>query len=147
MDVIFYYNQSDSRAINKVLIPVEGEVFSGELREDINIMSPIVRFENSSILRYNYAYIPELQRYYEISSIDVYRDGIYDVSFAVDVLMSFRGHILQLTAIVDKQTMDSNGDEYIDDGSLVMDNVMFTQTYNFPDGFNDTPEYILITAG
>ena len=72
---------------------------------------------------------------------------MYDVSFTVDVLMSFRGHILQLPVIVDKQSMTDNGDEYIDDGSLVMDNVMFTTTYNFPDGFNDTPEYILITAG
>ena len=145
MDVIFYYNESDDRVINKTLI--EGETFQGEARDEVNIMEPIVRFESSEIMRYNYAYIPELQRYYKISSIDIYREGIYDVSFLVDVLMSFRGHILQLSAIVDKQSMDDNGDEYIDDSSLVMDNVMFTTTYTFPDGFNDTPEYILITAG
>ena len=145
MDVIFYYNESDDRVINKTLI--EGETFQGEARDEVNIMEPIVRFESSDIMRYNYAYIPELQRYYKVSSINIYREGIYDVSFLVDVLMSFRGHILQLSAIVDKQSMDDNGDEYIDDSSLVMDNVMFTTTYTFPDGFNDTPEYILITAG
>lgn len=145
MDVIFYYNESDDRVINKTLI--EGETFQGEARDEVNIMEPIVRFESSAIMRYNYAYIPELQRYYKVSSINIYREGIYDVSFLVDVLMSFRGHILQLSAIVDKQSMDDNGDEYIDDSSLVMDNVMFTTTYAFPNGFNDTPEYILITAG
>ena len=61
--------------------------------------------------------------------------------------MSFKGHILQLPAVVDKQSMPENGDEYIDDSSLVTDNVMFTTVYNYPDGFNDTPELILITAG
>lgn len=145
MVVQFYYNESDDRVINKNLI--EGESFVGQARDEVDIMTPVVRFDNSSILRYNYAYISELQRYYKVSSINIYREGIYDVTFSVDVLMSFRGHILQLTAIVDKQTMFDNGDEYIDDGSLVSDNVCFTTTYTFPSGFNDTPEYILITAG
>lgn len=145
MQVVFYYNRSDDRVINKDL--VEGATFTGQARDEVNIMAPIVRFDTPNVIRYNYAYIPELQRYYTISDINVFREGLYDVTFAVDVLMSFRGHILQLPVIVDKQTMDSNGDEYIDDGSLVMDNVMFTRCYNFPSGFNSTPEYVLITAG
>lgn len=145
MDVIFYYNASDSRVINKVL--VGGTTFEGELREDINIMTPIIRFESDEILRFNYAYIPELQRYYSITSISAYRTGVFDVEFSVDVLMSFRGEILALSAIVDKQSLVDNGDEYIDDGSLVTDNVMFTRLHQFEAGFNDCPEYILITAG
>lgn len=145
MQVQFYYNQSDDRVINKTLI--EGELFEGQARDEVDIMNPIIRFDSANVLRYNYAYVEELQRYYKVSSINIFREGLYDISFSVDVLMSFRGHILQLPVIVDKQTMDENGDEYIDDGSLVMDNVMFTTTYNFPDGFNETPEYILITAG
>ena len=145
MEVQFYYNSSDDRVINKTLIL--GGTYSGQARDEINIMEPVIRFEDEEVMRFNYAYIPELQRYYKISSITAFREGLYDISFSVDVLMSFRRHILQLSAIVDKQTMSENGDEYIDDASLVMDNVMFTTVYNFPDGFNDTPEYILITAG
>lgn len=145
MTVDFYYNASDDRVINKRL--VDGETFTGQARDSVNIMSPVIRFDTPNIMRYNYAYIEEFQRYYKVSSIDVFREGLYDVSFAIDVLMSFRGHIIQLPVIVDKQTMAENGDEYIDDGSLVMDNIMFTTTYNFPNGFNNDPEYILITAG
>lgn len=145
MEVIFYYNASDSRVINKVL--VDGETVVGELRDEINVMSPVIRFDSQNVLRYNYAYIPELQRYYAIDSINAFRDGLWDVSFSVDVLMSFRADILPLTAIVDKQSMSENGDEYIDDGSLVSDNVMFTRVHEFGAGFNDSPEYILITAG
>ena len=145
MDVIFYNNASDDRVINKVLIG--GTTMSGQARDSVNIMNPVVRFESDEILRFNYAYIPQLQRYYAITEITAAYDNLYDVSFAVDVLMSFRAEILVLSAIVDKQTMPENGDEYIDDGSLVADNVMFTRLHQFNGGFNSNPEMILITAG
>lgn len=145
MQVQFYYNYSDARVINKTI--ELGATFSGQARDAVNIMAPVVRFDTNQVMRYNYAYIPELQRYYEIDSITATYDNLYDVQFTVDVLMSFRNHILQLPVIVDKQSMAENGDEYIDDGSLIADNIMFTTVYNFPDGFNDTPEFILITAG
>ena len=145
MEVVFYYNASDDRVINKVL--VGGKTFIGEFVEDVNVMQPVIRFEDSEVLRYNYAYIPELQRYYTVNSVTAFRQGIWDVELSVDVLMSFRGDIMALSVIVDKQTMPDNGDEYIDDGSLVTDNVMFTRVHQFSSGFNNAPEYILITAG
>lgn len=145
MNVIFYYNASDDRVINKTLIG--GEQFVGVPRADIDVMTPVIRFENDGILQYNYAYIPELQRYYVIDSINAFREGVWDVTMSVDVLMSFRGDIMALSVIVDKQSMLENGDEYIDDGSLVTDNVMFTRLHQFEGGFNNYPEYILITAG
>lgn len=145
MVVKFYYSQSDDRQINKVLT---GETsFEGVPRGDVDIMTPVIRFDSSDIMRFNYCYIPEFQRYYSVRSINVYREGLYDVSLEVDVLMSFRNHILKLECIVDKQAQSRNGDEYIDDGSLVTDNIMFNRVYNFSSGFNSTPEFILITAG
>lgn len=145
MEVIFYYNASDDRVINKVLIG--GTSFQGTPIGEASVMSPTIRFERQDVVRFNYAYIPEFERYYTITNVTSYREGIWDVSFAVDVLMSFRGDIMALSVIVDKQSMPENGDEYIDDGSLVADNVMFTRVHEFSGGFNDNPEYILITAG
>ena len=147
MEVRFYYNQSDDRVINKRLIEDGKNIYTGVPRDEISIMNPIIRFESDSILRYNYAYIPELQRYYSVVDRTAYRQGVWDVTFAVDVLMSFRADISDLYVVVDKQSMPINGDEYIDDGSLVSENVMFQSIYEFPGGFNDTGEYILITAG
>ncbi len=147
MEVRFYYNQSDDRVINKRLIEDGKNVYNGVPRDEISIMNPIIRFESDTILRYNYAYIPELQRYYSVVDRTAYRQGVWDVTFAVDVLMSFRADISDLYVVVDKQSMPVNGDEYIDDGSLVSENVMFQSIYEFPGGFNDTGEYILITAG
>lgn len=145
MQVVFYYNTSDSRAINKNL--VEGETFEGQARDEVDTMNPVIRFDTNQILKYNYAYIPELQRYYSIVNRTIFREGLWDVTFAVDVLMSFRNDILNTVAVVDKQSMIENGDQYIDDGSLVTDNLMFTTTTEYPDGFNSTPEYVLIVAG
>lgn len=147
MEVRFYYNQSDDRVINKRLIEDGKNVYDGVPRDEISVMNPIIRFENEEILRYNYAYIPSLQRYYSIVDRTAYRQGVWDITFTVDVLMSFRADISDLNVVVDKQSMSTNGNEYIDDGSLVSENVMFQTIYEFPGGFNDTGEYILITAG
>lgn len=145
MEVIFYYNQSDARQINKVL--VAGETFEGQGRDEVNVINPVIIFDTPDILPYNYAYIPEFQRYYTIADKNAYREGLFEVTFDVDVLMSFRQDIFNMSAVVDKQTMPINGDEYIDDSSLVADNVQFVQVFNYPNGFNENPEYILITAG
>ena len=145
MEVQFFYNVSDPRCINKNLI--EGDTFEGQARDQISIMNPVVTFDTEDIIKYNYAYIPEFERYYSIDNIVAYRNNLYEVTMSVDVLMSFRRDILSCVAVVDKQSMQENGDEYIDDGSLVTDNVMFTEVLEFDDGFNDTVEYILIVAG
>lgn len=147
MDVKFYYNASDDRVINKRLLEDSNNVFYGVPRDEISVMNPVIRFENEGILRYNYAYIPELQRYYSVVDRTAYRQGVWDITFSVDVLMSFRADISDLYVVADKQSMLNNGNEYIDDGSLVSENVMFQSVYEFPAGFNDTGEYILITAG
>lgn len=145
MEVQFYYNVSDARVINKNIIA--GDTFEGQARDEVDIMNPVILFDTDEILRYNYAYIPEFQRYYNISDRNVLREGLCEVSFDVDVLMSFRADILNLSVVVDKQSMEENGNEYIDDSSLVAENVMFQTVYNFPGGFNSTGEFILITAG
>ena len=145
MEVIFYYNHSDDRKINKFL--QDGGSFIGVPISDVDVMNPIIRFESDEVIRYNYAYIPELQRYYIITDRNIFREGVWDISFTVDVLMSYRGDIGKLQVIVDKQSMLENGDEYIDDGSLVADNVTFQTIYKFSSVFNDHGEYILITAG
>lgn len=145
MEVQFFYNVSDPRCINKNLI--EGNTFEGQARDQVSIMNPVVLFDTEEIIKYNYAYIPEFERYYSIDNIVAYRNNLYEVTMTVDVLMSFRRDILNCVAVVDKQAMPENGDEYIDDGSLVTENVMFTEVLEFEDGFNDSVEYILIVAG
>ena len=145
MEIKLCYNSSDNRCINKNII--DGETISGTLRTSTSIIYPVITFENNSPLRYNYAYIPEFRRYYYITNVISARNNLWEVHFEIDPLMSFKADICALKVVVDKQSNESNGDEYIDDSSLVTDNLMFNMVYNFPDGFNNNGEYILITAG
>ena len=145
MEVQFYFCNSDSRVINKKL--VGGQTFHGQVRDAVDIMAPVLRFDTNEILPYNYAYIPEFNRYYYVTDRNAFREGLFDVTFSVDVLVSFAMDIAQLVVVADKQSMEENGDEYIDDSSLVAENVMFQTVYNYPNGFNDNGEFILITAG
>ena len=145
MEIKFYNNMSDNRCIRKKLL--SEFTVSGTLRDSCSIMYPVITIESSNVLRYNYAYIPEFQRYYFIKNITSFRKNLWTVEFEVDPLMSFKADILALSVVVDKQSGVSIGDEYIDDGSLVTDNYTFKSIYNFADGFNDHGEYILITAG
>lgn len=145
MDIYFYHNASDNRTIRKELM--DEWTISGTLRESCSIVDPIINIQRDLPIRYNYAYIPDFQRYYFINMVTSYRTGVWTVEMEVDPLMSFKADILALKVVVDKQSNAVNGDEYIDDGSLVTDNFTFETTYNFPNGFNDEGQYILITAG
>lgn len=145
MQVQFSYNKSDERQIFKEL--VSGITLTGALRNDSSIIAPSISFESAEVMRYNFCYIPDWQRYYFVRNIKSIRTNLYLVELECDVLMSFKNDIANFEVVVDKQTMAQNGDEYIDDGSLVCDNYMFNRVYNFSTGFNNTPEYILITAG
>ena len=145
MQVQFSYNKSDERQIFKEL--VSGATLNGTLRDESSIISPSILFESADVMRYNFCYIPQWQRYYFVRNVTSFRTNLYLVELECDVLMSFKNDIANFEVVVDKQTMSINGDEYIDDGSLVCDNYMFNRVYNFSSGFNNSPEYILITAG
>ena len=145
MDIKLFYNSSDNRCIKKTL---QGEFdIIGSLRDETSIISPTIVIQSADPIRFNYAYIPSFKRYYYINNVESVRTGVWRVYMEVDPLMSFKTDILALKVVANKQSLITNGDEYIDDGSLVTDNLIFKNVYNFANGFNDNGEYILITAG
>lgn len=145
MEIRLYNNVSDNRTIRKKLLNEFS--LTGTLRDSCSLIEPVINIESSNVLRFNYAYIPDFQRYYFVKEITNLRKNIWTLELEVDPLMSFKGDILALQVVVDKQSSDKLGDEYIDDGSLVADSFTFKNVYNFSNGFNNSGEYILITAG
>ena len=145
MEIQLSYNVSDERQIYKKL--QNAVTLTGTLREESSITHPVILVESSTPIRFNFCYIPEWNRYYYVREVTSYRNNLYIVSLEIDVLMSFKNDIGLLQVVIDKQTQFDNGDEYIDDGSLVTNANMFNRVYNFSAGFNESPEYILITAG
>lgn len=121
-------------------------VFSGTLREETSVISPVILMELENPSGYNYAYIPEFGRYYFISDMVSVRKGLWRISMKVDVLESFKNYILDLGVILSDS--ENTGAENYLSGEVWKAKVKEkTDIINFPSGLSETGHFILITAG
>lgn len=146
MDVILYNNASEPNEINKALTQVD--TASATIKGNISYETPTLILNYDVVAHnINYVKITELDRCYFITETQNLSGGRYEVRCKVDVLESFKNAILGLQAIVDKSNIMRDVNMYLDDGSYVIENKEFNEVINFPTGFNEDGEYILITAG
>lgn len=144
MEVILYKNSSENNVIGKSLAQIKS--VECNLKNDVSVTNPtLILSYTDSILDSNYCFIPKFNRYYFIDEIIPIIGDRSIIKCRVDVLESFKDNIKSLTAIIDKQ--ETIADKFIDDGSWIVENKDFLQSYNFSNGFNDNGEFILITAG
>ena len=144
MEIDFYKNISEKNKIGKKLL--NKLTLNGNLREESSVINPTILVEHSNLSVYNYAYIPNFNRYYFVSEITSVRNDLWRVSLKCDVLESFKKDILNLSCIVDKQQNQSYSNN-IDDGSYINRADSFVEIANYQNGFNSSGEFILITAG
>lgn len=81
-----------------------------EIATPIDIMSPVLRFSDDTILldSDNYFFIPYLKRFYFKGKVE--RDGNFtNVSLIADVLMSFREQIVNCQMIAERSSNIFNG--------------------------------------
>ena len=141
-----YRNNSERNCINKIIR--NERVLSGALRGETSIKTPVIRIAgDENTVLYNYAFIDEFNRYYFITDIKAIRNGIWEISFLCDVLMSFKDDILNSYAVIN-HTYQYDTSDYLSSEiwtSLVKDK---TDIINFSgSSLLDSGEYILITAG
>lgn len=144
VDLYLYQNTSEQNKLNKTL---ENEYhMEGNLKEQTSVSNPVIMIENENPTTYNYAYIPQFGRYYYIVDVSSVRNGLWQIAFKCDVLMSFKDYILQSDAII-KNTEVTDVTSYMD--SDIWKALVKTKTdiVNFSSGLLESGEYILITAG
>lgn len=144
--IIKLYKCSDSPiVVNKTL--TDEKIITGTTKELLNIHSPSILVAQD-VSEYNYMYIPDFDHYYYINGCDIVKNGLYQIKeVRSDVLMTYKDQFLSLPAIIDKTESAALGDEYINDGSFISSVQTYNTIYNFTSGFNDEPDYILLTAG
>ena len=144
MDIILCKNNSEPNKINKVLS--DQYTLSGTLKEQTSITTPSIMIESENPVGFNYAYIPDFNRYYFISDIVNISNNLWRINLKVDVLESFKSDILSSSAILsDSEVIGS--DNYMS-GDVWKTKVKdTTNIINFPYGLLDDGEFILITAG
>ena len=145
MNITFYKNSSEKEKIGKSLS--SGLTLSGNLHDECSITSPSILVEATSLVDYNYCYIPEFKRYYFISDITSVRNNLWRVSLKCDVLESFKSDILNSSCIINKQSNTGKSNSLFDDGSYVNEVDTFNEIAEFSSGFNESGEFILLTAG
>lgn len=145
MDLRLYYTSDENNKINKSLS--NGTILTGTMRDSSSIIDPVILVEGSSFNEYNYAYIPQFDRYYFIKGITNYRNNLWILELECDVLMSFKSSILNMNCIL-IETEDRGADRYLADSRVWVAKVKDkTDIINFPNGLLANGEYILITAG
>ena len=145
MQITLYKVSDENNKIDKMLL--SGFTMTGSLKEESNVLRPTILINADNPTSYNYMYIDDFKRYYYIKEMTSIRTGLWRLTCEVDVLKTYASQIKNLQVIIDKQSNVSLSDKYINDGDLVCENKSYTDVVNFSNGFNDEPQYILVTAG
>lgn len=145
MEVSFYQNTSENYRITKSLISKYTE--SCTLKDGCSIENPVILIANANNMAdCNYMYIPEFNRYYFITDIVSVRNGLWEISGHVDVLMTYANEIKACQATFKRQEHLFN--LYLDDPEFKTYNNTDIVTKLFTGSeFSKSMQYILVTAG
>lgn len=143
-NIILYTTSSEPNRINKSLN--NQTIFEGSLREQSSIINPTITIQAENLSAFNYMYIAEFDRYYFITDITSVRNGLWRISAKVDVLMSFSDQIQNvIVSIGDVQQYYD--EEYLPSNIWRSTAKTKTDIISFPNGLNDSGDYILLTSG
>lgn len=83
----------------------------GTLREGSDVVNPSIMVESSvdAICGFNYAFIPEFQRYYFIQNFTAFRNNLTIITMTVDVLYTYKESILNSPAIICRSSRTGDG--------------------------------------
>lgn len=141
MTVIFYTYNGIKNKINKILssgLTVNDIIIQNDF--DITDFDLLIKNINFNI-EYNYCFIPDLDRYYFIESIEKMNGSIYKIRIKVDVLKSFSSQIENINAIITKSENPDNN--FVD---CEKSETFESEIINLTDNFNHSGNLILVTS-
>lgn len=114
--VYLYESDADRRYLDKTewLVDIYKDGYVCDLIDANSIVNPTIRIQNTknvsmkTLTRANYAYIPELRRYYFIDNIVILSNQQIQYSLSVDVLMTYKDGIIGLVAHIDRGQANYN---------------------------------------
>ena len=144
MTLTLYSNASEYASLDKDITQLI--VLSGILREESSFIDPVILNEDIDefIPEMNYAYIQDFGRYYFITNIESVRQGLWRVSFHVDVLGTYKDAIRENYGIIERN--ENMYDLQLNDGLFVTRQNPRIVQIPFPSGFN-TWNFVLGVAG
>lgn len=106
MLMVLSNTKSTNNSLNKVL---ENETeFDIKFKSQADRKNPVVVLNSQTMINFNYAYIPDFERYYFIERVEVTPNKIYNITLRCDVLESFKNDILASSGFISQQTEGNN---------------------------------------
>jgi len=144
MELKLFKMTNEKIAVTKTL--TNEHSMNGTLRDECSIIDPVIMVEGgSSIASYNYAYIPEFNRYYFIKDCVSVRNNLWRLSMHVDVLYTYKSEIRNQKAIVSRNAKKYN--LYLTDPMFKAYVNPVVKTLAFSGGFPNNFVHILATNG
>ena len=139
--IMLYKNIAENHRVDKTpyLTAVGG--LDGALREGTNLVAPTILIYYEKFPDFNYVYIAPFKRYYYVSTIDIVRTNLYEISLGIDVLMTYREGIYNLQAFVERNQFNNNPmlvdkkrvvEEGINVETYSIDNMLLSNTFIQP---------------
>lgn len=139
----FYNNNSEKCRVTKNLVLCgSGNV---TIKNPCSVVDPILIVSRETFNGANYFSIPEFKRQYFITNIVNISNNLVEITGHCDVLCSDVETLKQNYATINKS--QNNQNFYINDGSIPGECRKNISIYNFPEGFSDDGEYILVVSG
>ena len=134
-----YNFKGDKKQLIKVNDMVLLELISGDLKEDTDIINPVITLqptETSTITKIltevNYVHIADFGRYYFVTDIVGKAGSVIELRLAIDVLTSWAAQIKLLNeGIVLRNAEASHSNLFLDDNELHIYNKPNVVTYDF----------------
>lgn len=146
MTITFYNNESDAIVVSKKITTISS-INNAKIINETDIVNPSIivsrNFYDSIILKANYLYIDKLDRYYYINNIS-FAESMIEIDCTVDVLMTYKSVIRNITCTVTRNENLKNG--YLNDDNYNIQAYKQVVCKMFPYAINND-SIILMTAG
>lgn len=142
MKLKLYHTRNSNNTIGKVL--EDEQVFDIDFKDTADVIKPVIRLYHVGKLIYNYAYIPDFDKYYFINNIDIYPNYIHKIKLETDVLETYKDDILESEGIISRSTYS---DDYYDGGDYRSEERMEHVLYKSDKSAEFESNTILVTIG
>ena len=151
ISITLYQNTSNDKTVQKSLTLIKN--VTGYLRDETSISNPSVMIDVSGdgnyVLQCNYVYINQLQRYYYITSMNFVRKNLWRLNLHVDVLMTYKDKIQDLTCYIKRNAETYN--DMIPDGEVILSPEPVIQVEEIPNDIftlntGTSKSYVLTTV-
>lgn len=106
MTIVLYNSTAEKEVLNKSGYLTQVSTLTGTLRKECNIVDPRIIVELDTLPNFNYAYIPEFNRYYFLTDVTSVNNKLWEISLHCDVLFSHMNGIMGLTCDIGRNEFE-----------------------------------------